>query len=526
MSGLTGTRAGIFPKSCPPALNAPKICAPCLPLRARHVEQWVGQGARYGRGLYLRFVLALLGISLCLTLPAKSYGATNYGASSQENSPPIPTPLSGLPRLPDNDRAPHKGPQATGPKSVYTGTVSPSTTATLTSQRPLFSAFATASLPFGGLIHQDCVFAVARSAAYLEALHEVALSLTKHTAALIGAYEMPRRMALAMAAYSPAVNKSVTSLPAPAPNRAPKTEGATPPENIEQNDEILTVLVTLEAPLHVLESRLRQTMQHPDTWELYATALQQMQSAVQEGRELITRAATLRNTHGGHMDAAFMSRTTHLADQLDALWMYVRILPNLRSLWDNPAVVQKQMQRALNLAPRHPLLWCALGESQLQMDLPQKALDSLNTALKFAPDLARALYARGVAHLRLQQSALAENDLTAALNLQPQTVHWLRARGAVRMVREEYGPMCEDFLAACALGDCDGLITARKRDLCLPAPQTQPATESQTKPAAESQAAPQPQPDTSSEVAPPIVPQIELDTTPDTTLATESSPRP
>lgn len=334
----------------------------------------------------------------------------------------------------------------------YTNTISPATTPTLSSELPPFSAFATASLPFGGLIHQDSVFSVARSAAYLQALREVALNLQKHTVAHIGAHELTRRMALAMAPYNPTVSKSVTSLP-------------------DSHDELLTVMLRLAAPSEIVDRRLRQTIQHPDTWDLYAAVLQQLQTLVQEGSELITRAAALRKDHGVHMDEAFMNRSTHIADQLDALWMYLQILPDLRSLWETPTLVQKQMQHALTLAPQQPLLWCALGEAQLQLDLPQKALGSLNEALKFAPDLARALYARGVAHLRLQQSALAENDLTAALNLQPDTVHWLRARGAVRMVREDYGPMCEDFLAACALGDCDGLITARKRDLCLPAPE-------------------------------------------------------
>lgn len=353
----------------------------------------------------------------------------------------------------------------------YTNTISPATTPTLSSELPPFSAFATASLPFGGLIHQDSVFSVARSAAYVQALREVAVNLQKHTVAHIGAHELPRRMALAMAPYSPTVSKSVTSLP-------------------DSRDELLTVMLRLAAPADTVDSRLRQTIQYPDTWDLYAAVLQQMQKLVQEGSELITRAAALRKDHGVHMDEAFMNRTTYIADQLDALWMYLQILPDLRSLWEAPTLVQKQMQHALTLAPQQPLLWCALGEAQLQLDLPQKALASLNEALKFAPDLARALYARGVAHLRLQQSALAEKDLTAALNLQANTVHWLRARGAVRMVREDYGPMCEDFLAACALGDCDGLITARKRDLCLPAPEAKsdsapskaPATTEATKP--------------------------------------------
>lgn len=392
---------------------------------------------------YLRVcVLALLGLSLAFSLPRVCMGAVVQPTATNTDTPrsaPPPTP--------------------TGGKSHYTGAITPTNTATLGTERPAFSAVATASLPFGGLIHQDCVFTVARNAAFLQALREVALSLRKHTVASISAHELPRRMALAMAAYTPVVSKSITTLP-DVKGKHFSTHG----------DDMLTVLVSLEAPLHLVDSRLRETMQHPETWELYATVLQQMQDYVRQGTDLITRAAALRQEHGAHMDEVFMNKTTVLADTLDALWMYMQILPKLRTVWDTPALVQQQMERALTLAPQVPLLWCALGEAQLQLDLPQKALDSLDKALQFDPTLARALYTRGLAHLRLQQVALAESDLTTAINLRPNTAHWLRARGAVRMVREEYGPMCEDFSAACALGDCDGLITARKRDLCQPQP--------------------------------------------------------
>lgn len=340
---------------------------------------------------------------------------------------------------------------ATG--SSFGGSITASTTETRKAEKKAFSAFATAGLPFGGLIHQDSVFGIARAAAFLDALHEAALNLSQHTAAHIGAFALDRRTALAAAVYAaaPLVSKSVTDAPPPFTGQ-----------------EELTVLVKLEAPPALLDARIRQSLQHADTWALYEEALAVMRQQVKEGCDLVNRAAQLRQSHGTHMDEIFMQRINYLADTLDALWMYLQILHKLRTSWDDPAQVQAQMQRALTLAPQSPFLWCALGEAQLQLDFPQLAIESMNTALRFAPTFARALYARGLAHLRLQQSALAENDLSAALALRPHTLPWLRARGAVHMVREDYGPMCEDFSEACALGDCDGLMTARKRQLCLP----------------------------------------------------------
>lgn len=340
--------------------------------------------------------------------------------------------------------------------SFYGASVSPQTTEIRKAEKKAFSAFATESLPFGGLIHKDSVYGIARASAFIKALHEAALSLGQHTAAHIGAFALDKRAALAASVYPPVVSKSVADAPHSAQSSA------------VDEQEVLTVLVKLEAPLPQIDQRVRQTLQHPDTWTLYMEALEVMNRQAQEGRDLVQRAAALRHEHGTHMDEIFMQRINYLADQLDGLWMYVQILPKLQTKWDNPTQVQAQMQRALTLAPQSPFLWCALGEAQLQLDLPQLAVQSLNKAVQFDPHFARAFYVRGLAHLRLQQSALAENDLSAALELRPRTLPWLRARGAVRMVREAYGPMCEDFLEACALGDCDGLMTARKRQLCLP----------------------------------------------------------
>lgn len=362
--------------------------------------------------------------------------------------------------------------------SFFAGSVTAQTAETRKVEKKAFSAFATAGLPFGGLVHQDAVFGIARASAFLDALHESALSLSQHTAAHIGAFALERRTALAAAAYAalPLVRKSVSNAPAPF-----------------EGQEELTVLVKLEISPALLDARIRQTLQHGDTWALYEEALSLMRLQVAEGRDLVHKAAQLRQSHGAHMDEIFMLRINYLADNLDALWMYLRILHTLRTSWEDPVLVQSQMQRALTLAPQNSFLWCALGEAQLQLDFPQLAIESLDKAIHFSPNFARAFYARGLAHLRLQQSALAENDLSAALALRPHTLLWLRARGAVRMVREDYGPMCEDFSEACALGDCEGLMTARKRQLCLPVVTPVSAkTDPQTPPSISAPSAPLP----------------------------------
>ena len=106
--------------------------------------------------------------------------------------------------------------------------------------------------------------------------------------------------------------------------------------------------------------------------------------------------------------------------------------------------------------------------------MPQRSIAACTAALELAPDFARARYIRALAHWRLQQLALAEDDLNAALEgtaetfpHTPDKVRLLRARGALRMLRSNAPGMCEDLIAACALGDCEGLAAARGQQFCL-----------------------------------------------------------
>jgi tetratricopeptide (TPR) repeat protein len=170
-------------------------------------------------------------------------------------------------------------------------------------------------------------------------------------------------------------------------------------------------------------------------------------------------------TGGGAANAA---RIVLLAEQLEALWQLGSILPQREGgRWREPQAALPVMQQAVSLNPESAVLPYLLGEVLLQLDRPQDALTELDKALALKPELAGALYMRGLAYLRLQLPTLAERDLGAALAYDASHAAWWRARGALRMIRNESGPMCEDFTQACARGDCEGLAVARERGLCL-----------------------------------------------------------
>jgi len=163
-----------------------------------------------------------------------------------------------------------------------------------------------------------------------------------------------------------------------------------------------------------------------------------------------------------------IERIVFLAEQLEALWHLGSIVPQREGgRWRDPQAALAVMQQAATWDPDYAPLRYLLGEVLLQLDRPQDAISELDTALALRPELAGALYARGLAYLRLQLPTLAERDLSAALARDASYAAWWRARGALRMIRNEIGPMCEDFVQACAKGDCEGLAVARERGLCL-----------------------------------------------------------
>lgn len=180
--------------------------------------------------------------------------------------------------------------------------------------------------------------------------------------------------------------------------------------------------------------------------------------------------------------------------RLEALWQALGAVRAAPGGWSCAPEALPALERAAAGARENAAVWLLLAEAQIQRDLPQAAVASSGEALRLlALDTAahpaaarlagRARYVRALGHWRLGQPALAEADLDASLRAArsesaPQgeeLARRLRARGAVRMLRHNEEGMCADFLAACGLGDCEGLAVARRRGHCRSAPPAESA---------------------------------------------------
>lgn len=179
------------------------------------------------------------------------------------------------------------------------------------------------------------------------------------------------------------------------------------------------------------------------------------------------------------------------SSRLEGLWQALENVRAQEGGWLCTPEMLGDLEKAVKAAPENAALWLLLAEARLQRGLPQASVDSANEALKLLPPgnkstavqgriARRALYLRGLGHWRLGLPALAEADLDASLDTSLDALHpesspqgqelaeRLRARGAVRLLRRNMEGMCADFVAACALGDCEGLAAARAKGQCRP----------------------------------------------------------
>ena len=171
------------------------------------------------------------------------------------------------------------------------------------------------------------------------------------------------------------------------------------------------------------------------------------------------------------------------SQRLEALWQGVSAVQPAAGGWACGPEAVPVLERSVRGAADNAALWLLLAEARLQRDLPQAAVAAASESIGLLSGAreaaetrlaARARYVRGLGHWRLGQPALAEADLDASLRAAspasaPQgaeRARRLRARGAVRLGRRNVDGMCEDFAAACALGDCEGLAAARARGHC------------------------------------------------------------
>ncbi|MDR1490959.1 MAG: hypothetical protein LBS65_10895 [Desulfovibrio sp.] len=167
-----------------------------------------------------------------------------------------------------------------------------------------------------------------------------------------------------------------------------------------------------------------------------------------------------------------------ITDNMRALQILASILPLSRASGNGPdlrhpdkknlARLEKELDKALELAPDDPLVLTAAAGYTLYLDRPAKAQEYAERALAAAPDYAPAHDIQGAILLRRGLPRLALLSFDKAVALGAGNPAFPTHRAFARFVLEEYADMCADFQAACALGDCEELRRAKESGKCPP----------------------------------------------------------
>ncbi len=306
----------------------------------------------------------------------------------------------------------------------------------------------TCTLPYSDVIALEDVVIIAKSCAYTQAILQVQEKLNKNKAISYGLQNKRLRLSIATEFYDFTVQNE--------------------PKEFKTEDGDVQVTVNLFPFSAYKDENFAKILPRSDLLEMRLEFFELLQTYALKGKNILLNHTDTKKSLHKISTLELHQTVANIARQLEALWLYDDALRHFHDTWHEPTLVQDTLQKAIHLAPSLAAIWAAIGEVQLQLDQPQHALQSLNHALNLQPERPRTFYVRGLGHLRLQQPTLAKADLDTALTFKPQMASWLRARGAIALVLEDYTTMCDDFEQACALGDCEGLMHARERELCLP----------------------------------------------------------
>ncbi len=106
-----------------------------------------------------------------------------------------------------------------------------------------------------------------------------------------------------------------------------------------------------------------------------------------------------------------------------------------------------------------------VSEAELSKDLPT-ALQLADKAVELSPRNAQAYLVRGNLHFLGKDYDKAREDYDRSIDLKPDNASPYLSRGRIFVLQEDQEAACYNFWKACALGHCEDIDMARKKNLC------------------------------------------------------------
>lgn len=131
----------------------------------------------------------------------------------------------------------------------------------------------------------------------------------------------------------------------------------------------------------------------------------------------------------------------------------------------NPRLAVEYLDKALMLEPQYADALFRRGLALSELQEFDEAFDNMTEAVRLAPS--EKTYAwRGLVALRMGNVQGAIQDCTEALRYNSEYSQAWNIRAAARLMQGNIDDACDDFENGCDYGDCTGLESAQREELC------------------------------------------------------------
>ena len=335
---------------------------------------------------------------------------------------------------------------------------------------------------YGGNFTREQASLLAETASWLKGIDHAGRLLSQNVTIRMSGLDLFE--AKSLAAFLNLVEARINLLEAPIGDHAFSGEFFDSGQAIGQVDVHLPNPIELSANLPKIAERNRwEELIH----DLESLSVEALDLAAQEHkvREQVASGSVI----AANADVSITGRLGWLMEQMLAYAIYMDILRNYPA--DQQGSLQQlgMLEKALSHYPRSVPLNLAKAETLLYLDRPASAMRALSEISELllarqhfisegssadtpAKRITRRrqvslFYMRALAELGSGQPTLAEQDLDKALVLAPENPNLWLARGASRQINQQYDLMCQDYLQACALGECSGIMAARAQARCI-----------------------------------------------------------
>lgn len=160
-----------------------------------------------------------------------------------------------------------------------------------------------------------------------------------------------------------------------------------------------------------------------------------------------------------------MGLSGKVTPEAEKYYALARVLWGKNDACSDPQQAVIYLDKAIAAQPDYAEAYLRRGLALSDLGRYDEAFDDLTKSIRLAPTPSAYAY-RGLVSLRMGNLLGARKDVDHALELDPKLARAWNTRAGVKLQLDDIAGACSDFEKGCSSGDCTGLESARKDELC------------------------------------------------------------